>query len=83
MKNPWKREMISKTARQLIIQTTITFYYFFKIFLTLLKTEKKSGVVYKKNYSGFWFPVFFPMIFWLFLSQNGNLYFFECFYEFH
>jgi hypothetical protein len=48
MKNPWKREMISKTARQLIIQTTITFYYFFKIFLTLLKTEKKSGVVYKK-----------------------------------
>jgi len=46
MKNPWKLKMISKTARQLIIQTTITFYYFLKIFLTLLKTEKKSGVVY-------------------------------------
>jgi len=29
MKNPWKREMISKTAGQFIIQTTITFYYFF------------------------------------------------------
>ncbi|SVC84981.1 uncharacterized protein METZ01_LOCUS337835 [marine metagenome] len=40
--------MISKTTGQFIIQTTITFYYFFKIFLTLLKTEKKSGVVYKK-----------------------------------
>jgi hypothetical protein len=29
MKNPWKREMISKTAKQLIIQTTNTFYYYF------------------------------------------------------
>ena len=47
MKNPWKREMISKTARQLITQTTITFYYYyFKIILTLLKTEKKPRVVY-------------------------------------
>jgi len=41
MKNPLKREMIRKTAAQLITQTTITFYDFFIIFLTLLKTEKK------------------------------------------
>jgi hypothetical protein len=29
MKNPWKREMIRKTAAQLITQTNTTLYYYF------------------------------------------------------
>ena len=32
MKNPWKREMIRKTAAQLIMQANITFNDFFKFF---------------------------------------------------
>ena len=55
MKNPWKREMISKTARQLIIQTTITFYYFFNAFPYLFNALEVRGFIFPK----FCLPIFY------------------------
>ena len=74
MKNPWKREMISKTARQLITQTTITFYYFFfflvllpglglvENYLTDLGTMQKAGDfgdIYPKGRGMFFYKPFY------------------------